>query len=141
MNVLDLVPAVRAGGKNKAERSFLDFKIDRRRLSSLLDVRDRPSVLGWLARKDERRYVRQLLGREPSDFATGRVPLYICPECADLGCGAVTVRVIIEGDTVTWSELSLESPMDSSPIKCPWPVPESFSFELAQYRNVLSRFG
>ncbi len=41
----------------------------------------------------------------------GRFPLYVCSECADLGCGAFTVAVereLHEG-AVTWSEFRFEN--------------------------------
>ena len=40
----------------------------------------------------------------------GRFPLYVCSECADLGCGALTVAVErqSDGDAVTWSDFRFE---------------------------------
>lgn len=32
------------------------------------------------------------------------MPLYSCPECGDLGCGAVTVKLTVESDRVVWSD-------------------------------------
>lgn len=40
----------------------------------------------------------------------GRFPLYVCSECADLGCGALTVAVERQSDDdpVTWSDFRFE---------------------------------
>ena len=56
--------------------------------------------------------VRQLLGRDKSEFPSGRVPLFICEECGDLDCGAVTVRVDIGPESVVWSDFVIEAPWD-----------------------------
>jgi hypothetical protein len=34
------------------------------------------------------------------------VPLYVCAECGDLGCGGVTAVVELTPDTVLWRALS-----------------------------------
>lgn len=40
-----------------------------------------------------------------SRFADGRVPLLVCPVCADLGCGAVSARLVIGEGVVEWRDL------------------------------------
>ena len=43
-----------------------------------------------------------------SDVPAGsgrRVALFVCPECGDLGCGAVTVLITRNDHRVQWSEL------------------------------------
>lgn len=56
--------------------------------------------------------LEQLAGaRERSEewpLAPGRFPLYVCPVCADLGCGALTVGVVREGDQVVWRDFRME---------------------------------
>jgi hypothetical protein len=59
--------------------------------------------------------LRQLAGVEARDDAelpleTGRLPLYVCPMCGDLGCGAVTVAVLWapDGTRVTWCDFRME---------------------------------
>ena len=46
----------------------------------------------------------RLLGRLPADLPPGRVAVFVCPECADLGCGAVTVRLELQDDVVRSGE-------------------------------------
>lgn len=140
-DVLTLTNAVRAGGAHHAERHYLDYKMGRRRLTDLIKTGDRVSVLGWLPRKDEQGYARQLLLRAPPAFESGRVPLYICPECADLGCGAVTARVSREGEYVIWSDFHHEAPNgEASPVEAVR-VMRDFVFEWEPYRLLLWPLG
>lgn len=37
--------------------------------------------------------VERLVGEASGDLPDGRVSLYVCPECGDLRCGAVTARL------------------------------------------------
>lgn len=57
--------------------------------------------------------VRQLAGRAVRDqsrlLPSGRIPLYICPECGDLGCGCFAVRVGFYPDVVTWGDFTHEN--------------------------------
>ena len=65
------------------------------------------------------------------------MPLYICPECADLGCGAVAVRVRFEGDCVVWSELGWDDPnVDGEPtsdVRELWFDREAYRLALASF--------
>lgn len=50
-----------------------------------------------------------LLGERPSPLANGRVPIFVCGTCRDLGCGAVTAEVVVGPDTVSWSAFAWET--------------------------------
>lgn len=45
-----------------------------------------------------------LLGQRPPELANGRVPLFVCGACGDLGCGAITAAVEWTRDTVVWRD-------------------------------------
>lgn len=47
---------------------------------------------------------QRLLGRLDADAPGGRVVVCGCAECGHLGCGAVTVNVVISEDTVAWNQ-------------------------------------
>ena len=49
-----------------------------------------------------------LLRERPPELASGRVPLFVCPVCGDLGCGAITAAVEWTADTVVWRDLRWE---------------------------------
>jgi hypothetical protein len=115
VNTLSLVRRLRpyeqlGKGAFRSERSFLDFEIDG---GSLLDSvargtganEDMASVL-WLSAGSELGLeVDRLQGRAASPLDDGRFPLYVCPECGDLGCGALTAVVAITSDQVFWRDL------------------------------------
>src|SRR5512147_153210 len=56
------------------------------------------------------KYARQLLRDVASDFASGRVPLFVCERCASLDCGAITVAVEVDSGVVTWRDFAIEAP-------------------------------
>ena len=59
--------------------------------------------------ESQRDIARQLrLQAEPSTDS-GRVLLYICPECGDIGCGAYSARVSRDQGTYSWSDFAYEN--------------------------------
>ncbi|HEY0216622.1 MAG TPA: hypothetical protein VGC57_09540 [Cellulomonas sp.] len=87
-----------------------------------------------------RRHVDPLLGTGPSELPGGRVPLYVCPVCADLGCGAVSALVERTATSVVWRDFGWDV----------WSVPEDgdeirfdggpFVFDRAQHDAEITRF-
>jgi hypothetical protein len=141
---LSFAPAVRAAPSGQGERSYLDFVVNRWRLSQLLELRDSVGVFGFGSRGGaERSYVRQLLLRAPSALPSGRVPLYVCPLCGDLQCGTVAVRVSRQGDCVVWSELGWDSPSRSTEAPPTEDAPRlrEMWFDGLEYTNALAGFG
>ena len=55
--------------------------------------------------------IRRLLLREPPEPWFHNPELYVCRECADLDCGAITVRVERSDGFFTWREFVAEMPM------------------------------
>ena len=106
------------------------FAINGRPLGDLVVLGNLVCVLDTADRAVTRRVARELRGAAPSDLASGRVPLYVCAECGDLGCGAVTVRVTELDDCFVWSELSIESYSSATPIT--WRVRDERDFYFAR---------
>ncbi|MCO7225953.1 hypothetical protein [Pleionea sp. CnH1-48] len=129
-NDFDLYSASRA---NFPQETFVDFKVDSLKLAKHLDITD---SLGMLS--VDPKYARQLLLKEPSEFLSGRVPLYVCACCADLYCGAVTVAVELIDNMVVWKNFGWEDP-DSQDISQSEYMEHTgpFYFEKKPYRNVL----
>ena len=92
----------REGGGGRTQRDFLDFIVDGQPLSEL--VGDQVSCLGWLVPEENAKAVRRLLLKEPPDLPNNRNTLYICPECGDLGCGAVSLVVEPVGNNIIWRD-------------------------------------
>jgi hypothetical protein len=53
--------------------------------------------------------IKRLLKLEPADFPSDRVAIYVCPECGDLGCGAISVEIIFSKDYVTWKSFGYQN--------------------------------
>lgn len=93
--------------------------------------------------------LRQLAGQAERDLdwdvlEPGRLPLYGCPECNDVYCGALTVAVHREVDpvygreVVSWTQLRCEdarTPAEEMPDLSPV---GSFTFNAAQYDATLT---
>ena len=108
ISTLDLVWTKRVGGGGRTERHFLDFVIDGATLSSLLDT-DFISPFGWLDADQQKASANRLLRKSLPDMALDRTSLYICPECADLGCGAVTVSVERGDHVIIWKDFGIQN--------------------------------
>lgn len=82
-----------------------------------------------------------LLGEQPAvELDPGRVPLYVCPSCGDMGCGAIGMRVERTASTVTWREFRWETgPGDPDDDLCAVPG-GPFVFDRAQHDAEVRRF-
>jgi len=92
--------------------------------------------------------LRQLAGSSRRDpewdaLEPGRLPLYACPECADLCCGALTVAVRREVDgslgreLVHWDQLRCEAARTPDEQLPNLSAVGSFAFDAAQHDAVL----
>ncbi|WP_018883105.1 hypothetical protein [Paenibacillus massiliensis] len=93
------------------------------------------SCLGWGNKEFQGQQIRRLLLQDHSDFSNNRNSIYICPACADLGCGAVTLEIEITNDIVKWSKFGLQDNLNNS-IKYLDHI-EEFHFNLDEYREAL----
>lgn len=108
---VELAPLHRVGGQvgggATTERWSWDFVVDDQSLAAAVGG-DIAGALGWGEPAVEARVVDKLLGRAAPDLPPDRVAVYICPECGDLSCGAVTVSVARDGDAVVWRDFAWE---------------------------------
>ena len=109
---LELVPLHRPGGGNRTERWSWDFVIDGQSLAKQVGG-DIVGALGWGDQPGEAHTVEKLLGRAAPDLAPDRVSLYVCPECGDLGCGAVTASLARQGELVIWRDFAWQRDWDA----------------------------
>ncbi|WP_168581573.1 hypothetical protein [Gephyromycinifex aptenodytis] len=142
MNVLSLHHAVYESelidGKivRQHQSHYLDFHVDGRPLRDWFDHPD--SVITalnrpWLHMLDEG--IAELTGRRPDPrLPAGRIPLLRCADCGDLGCGAITARLDITAQALTWSDFAWENDDDE-------PVPQhpglDFVFDLDAYLRTI----
>jgi len=121
ISVLELAWRVREGARlsrwaRQTRREYLDFVVDGVSLRDAVCDVDAGTVagdligcLGWGSNKAyEDGLVDQLMLEKPSELETGRRLLYVCPECGDVGCGAVTAIVEEEAGCFVWKEFGYE---------------------------------
>lgn len=125
------------GGGTKTQRTFLDFVVDGRSLFDDVTAHghDLISCL-WLPEDVLATAARdRLLLRAPGDLPSGRVALYVCPECGDLGCGGISARVTRDGPRITWSVFGSEN--NYEPPLTPLAEMGPFEFDFDEYAAVL----
>jgi hypothetical protein len=134
-SVLQLEWKRREGGGGKTQRDYLDFVVDGEPLSEKLGG-DLASCLGWFVPKENRKAVHRLLLKEAADLPNNRRSLYVCPECGELDCGAITAVIERSGDKIIWRDFGFQSnSADVTPIRDYGDV--SFAFDRAQYNQAL----
>jgi hypothetical protein len=77
-----------------------------------------------------------LLLEMAGDTPSGRVALYICPECGDIGCGVVSVKISRDRSDIVWSDLVWENNYDNNLVTLEKLGP--FRFNEEDYRSILS---
>jgi hypothetical protein len=142
--LLTFTPAIRVGikypnGNSKSERHFLDFVVNGQSLWERVGKsRDTVSVLcGEYALDESIRAVNRLLLTERSDFPNDRRSLFICSECGDPGCGAITALVVREGDAVVWADFGFENTYEEKIERTEYMGVGPFKFDAVSYESAL----
>jgi hypothetical protein len=122
------------------ERIASEFVIDGRLLQDHIEdaVKQRMdlvSPIGWIKADAEREYARRLLLLCEPVLPSGRRELLLCPECADLACGCLSVEVGITEGRVSWSAFGFENNYDSASLTL-FGI-GAFVFKLEEYQGVL----
>lgn len=133
MNSFRLEWKRREGGSNWTQRDYLDFVVDEIPLSKRLGVET--SCLGWLEPSENEKAVYRLLLEEPADFPNNRRSLYVCPECGDLGCGAISVVIEQTENQIIWRDFAFEYNYSEELIR--YENINSFVFDRTEYEKVI----
>ncbi len=134
-SVLQLEWKRREGGSGRTQRDYLDFIVDGQPLSEKIGG-DLASCLGWFVAAENTKAVRRLLLEESADLPNNRRSLYVCPECGDLECGAITAVIERGGDKIIWRDFGFQRNSDDvTPVRGYRDI--SFAFERAQYNQAL----
>jgi hypothetical protein len=144
----ELVPAIRTGtmdanGSYKSERHFLDFVIAGHSLWEKLKKSDMVSVLCFeyaaKALDESLRAANRLLLIENADHPHDRRSLFICSECGDLGCGAISCVIVKEGNAIVWREFGFQNNYEDVVERKHYTAIGPFIFHFASYERVLLR--
>jgi hypothetical protein len=68
-------------------------------------------ALGWKGAQiaSQQDDLDRFLVRRDSTLLSGRVPVLVCEECGDIGCGAIAARIERSGSVVKWSDWAFEN--------------------------------
>lgn len=108
-NTLELVWKTREGGKGRTKRDYLDFVIDGIPLGDFFSKWDYIGCLGSDFISYDLEMVEKLLTNLPSDLNDDRYSIYVCPECGDIGCGAITAQIIKSNEGFIWQKFGLQN--------------------------------
>ena len=128
---------LRSGFRSRNKCGYLDFFVNGAKLADILRIGDFISPLGWLSPRSDLHFRRMLLRKCPSDLQSGRVPLFVCPECADYGCGVGTVRITREGTSIVWSDFGWEQDGRDGFHRSDEDWQLRFSFDAREYYQVV----
>jgi hypothetical protein len=131
VSTLTLKPAIR----EQSRTSYLDLYVNEKRLAAILDAGDLITPLGWLNQENEQHFVRMLEGKASGDLPSLRVPLFICPECADYGCGTIACRISYEDNVAVWSDFAWESSVEIKQLNFEY----RYQFDATEYVRIFNR--
>lgn len=130
-----------SGGAYESGRRFLDFEVNGKSLYDELRGRGFDHIGAiWLDPRVEgsaAAIVARLMGEASPDLPPDRVAVFVCPECGDLGCGAVTVRLSVGPGAVTWSDWAWQTDYDPEPVRHDLDDMPSLSFDRAVHDAAL----
>ena len=138
-----LSKAVRETSGQAGQTEFLDFAVAGQSLRPDLTQRGFSDVIGPLWTSDLGRQlwpetVARLLGDEPGDAPGNRVSVFVCGECGDLGCGAVTVRLTVSGEQVTWADWGYQNNYEDEVYRVGLEDFPTLVFDRGQYESVFA---
>jgi hypothetical protein len=143
-SLLELTPLIRAGTQNangtfKSERHFIDFVVDGQSLWEALGERhDMVSILCAEYSADETaKAVGRLLLHEKADLPNDRRSFFVCSECGDLACGAITAVVERQGDTITWKAFGYENTYEDKILLDAYSTIGPFTLDATAYERTL----
>jgi hypothetical protein len=143
-SVLELLPAMRIGvkypgGVSESERHFLDFVVDGESLwEKVGKPRDTVSVICFdYSREETIQAVNRLLLAEKAVIPGDRRTLFICSECGDIGCGAVTAFLVREGESIVWKDFGFENNYEENIRLEEYKHIGPYTFNWKQYESAL----
>jgi hypothetical protein len=143
LDLFELVPATRIGvkypdGAFKSERHFLDFAVNGQSLwEKVGKPRDLVSVICYeFSREETIKAANRLLLTEKAVIPADRRSLFVCSECGDIGCGAVTALVVREGHSIVWKDFGFENSYENHVALTPYDGIGPFVFDAVSYKRL-----
>ena len=130
----------RKGSSSKTKRTSINFILDGESLLETLSkaIEGHSDYMGCFVNgfEDENRKISNMFtcAAKP-DLNDGRVLLYICPECGDIGCGAYGARIIKSNNQYVWQDFAyVNGYEDAVDIEGIGP----FYFNANEYENIIN---
>ena len=64
------------------------------------------------SKEEQKRILKEFRLQKKTQLTGDRIELYICECCGDIGCGAITVKIIEKGDKIVWTHFANQSDPD-----------------------------
>jgi hypothetical protein len=128
----------REGGNGRTQRDYLDIVVNGKPLSEMVGG-DMASCLGWFVPEENAKAVRRLLLEEAADLPNKRHTLYVCPECGDIGCGAVSLVVEQVEDKIIWRDFGYENNYEEVVHTEGYEDVGPFVFSRAEYEQAIKK--
>ena len=110
--------------------AFYEFDISDQPLSTILQV-DLKQLTGiFTAEASDSGYFVVQLAKYIGKLPTERILLYVCSDCGDIACGALSAKIELTESAVIWSDFAYEN---SVGIIENYPQIGPFQFQKAQY--------
>ncbi|MCL4219665.1 MAG: hypothetical protein KJ052_22010 [Candidatus Hydrogenedentes bacterium] len=126
---------LRPGFRPRTNCSYWDYFVDGKRLADTFSIEDFIPPLGWLDAHTECHFVEMLLRKAVGDLPRNRVPLFVCPECADYGCGAFSCVVNRTAAGIEWREFGMQNDYDAELHVDEMNTSTVLTFDPTQYYN------
>lgn len=138
--------AIRTVRATRNEVGYVEIEVDGKRLAHHFAGRlgthpSQLSPLGWRSATAAHRaeIVALFLAEIPSKLESGRVPVLVCEECGDVGCGAFAVRVVREDDLIKWTDWAYENGYEPA-RELTWPTrPSNLVFDRNTYESEIRK--
>jgi hypothetical protein len=109
-------------GENIIKHGFesIDFVIDGKSLLKILTENDGDNdYMGCFSKglnELNKNSKNKLLVKTEPETENGRVLIYVCPECADIGCGALCCKIKKENGKYIWNDFAYENGYEDEKI-------------------------
>jgi hypothetical protein len=107
MDILEFQKVVRKGSHSRHEVCFYDFVLSGQRFGEIINLETFDKVSPFsdtLRLEDQLRHIDSLTFKTCSTLASGRTVLYICPECGDVECGVVSIKMEATEKSIIWKD-------------------------------------
>ena len=93
------------------KRRYIDFIVSGFKLSELFGFQRKEmiSLLGWGNLEYNLHLIEEFSKIAEPDLESGRSIIYGCPQCGDIGCGAITAQIVDIGDKIIWRDFGYEN--------------------------------